>query len=70
MFQISLAAARVNAKKTQREVANSMNVNVSTIANWENGKTSPNVEQFVKLCNLYNCPQNIIFLPKIFTLSE
>lgn len=70
MFQISLAAARVNAKKTQREVANSMNVNVSTIANWENGKTSPNVEQFVKLCDLYNCPQSIIFLPKRFTLSE
>ena len=38
-----------------------MGVNVSTIANWENGKTSPNVEQFVKLCAIYGCPQDIIF---------
>lgn len=70
MFQISLAAARVNAKKTQRDVADLMNVNVSTIANWENGKTSPNIEQFVKLCDIYDCPQSIIFLPTRFTLSE
>lgn len=61
MFQISLTAARVNADKTQREVADLMGVNVSTIANWENGKTSPNVEQFVKLCAIYSCPQDIIF---------
>ncbi len=67
MFQISLAAARVNAKKTQREAANLMNVNVSTIVNWENGRTSPNIEQFVKLCNIYNCPQEVIFLPSKFT---
>ena len=67
MFQISLAAARVNVEKTQREVADLMNVNVSTIANWESGRTSPNVEQFVELCNIYNCPQEIIFLPKRFT---
>lgn len=67
MFQISLAAARVNAKKTQREVANLMNVNVSTIVNWENGRTSPNIEQFIKLCNIYACPQDIIFLSKRFT---
>ena len=70
MFQISLTAARVNADKTQREVADLMGVNVSTIANWENGKTSPNVEQFVKLCVIYGCPQDIIFLPSRFTLSE
>lgn len=67
MFKISLAAARVNANKTQREVADLMGVNVSTIINWENGKTSPNIEQFVKLCSIYNCPQGIIFLPKRFT---
>ncbi len=67
MFQISLAAARVNAKKTQREVAKLMDVNVSTIINWENGRTSPNVEQFMRLCTIYNCPQEAIFLPMKFT---
>lgn len=64
MFQISLAAARINANKTQREVAQLMNVNVSTIINWENGRTFPNIEQFTKLCSIYNCPQNIIFFAK------
>ena len=67
MFQISLTAARVNAGKTQKEAANLMNVNVSTIKNWEKGITTPDVVQFVKLCEIYNCPQEIIFLPCKFT---
>lgn len=70
MYTISLEAARVNAKLRQCDVARKMGLNVSTIANWEKGKTSPSVIQFQTLCSLYKCPQDIIFLPKIFTLSE
>lgn len=70
MYQISLEAARVNAKMTQRESAVAMNVNVTTICNWEKGKTSPNAVQFLKLCELYKCPQDIIFLGNNFTKSE
>lgn len=62
MYQISLEAARVNAKMTQREAASQINVNVATISNWETGKTAPNAEQFKKLCLIYNCPMDIIFL--------
>lgn len=62
MYQVSLEAARVNAKLSQKEAANRMNVNIATISNWENGKTSPSAEQFKKLCEIYKCPMDIIFL--------
>ena len=62
MFQISLEAARVNAKMSQKEVATRMDVNTSTISNWENGKTAPSVGQFRQLCEIYGCPMDIIFL--------
>lgn len=61
-FQISLEAARVNAKFSQKDVARMMNVNVATISNWENGKTSLSADQFKTLCNIYGCPMDIIFL--------
>ncbi len=38
-LQISLAAARINAKKTQSDVAKEMHVSKQTIVNWENGKS-------------------------------
>ena len=62
MFQISLEAARVNAGMTQREVAKRMNVNAATIANWDKGKTTLKVDQFMRLCDIYKCPQDAIFL--------
>lgn len=70
MYTVSLKAARINADLTQKEVANLMGVNVSTLVNWESGKTSPGIDQFSKLCKLYECPIDAIFLPKRFTLSE
>lgn len=63
MFRISLAAARVNANMTQREVAEKLGVNVRTVINWENGLSSMDVDKFVTLCRLYNCPLDVISLP-------
>ena len=62
MYRISLEAARVNANLSQKEAANAMNVNVSTIANWEKGKTSPDADKFKELCEIYGCPMDLIFL--------
>lgn len=70
MFQISLAAARVNANLRQLDVANKLNINVSTVANWENGKTAPDADHFQELCSIYKCPMDVIFLPKRFNLSK
>ena len=62
MYRISLEAARVNANMSQKEAAIAMNVNVSTIANWEKGKTSPDADKFKELCQIYGCPMDLIFL--------
>lgn len=62
-FKISLAAARVNAGKTQRDVGKHFNITPNTIANWENGKTSPSYAQFRELCDYYGIAEEYIFLP-------
>ena len=52
--KITLKAARVNAGLTQKEVANILNKNESTIVNWEN-RNGKNIKyfDFKKLCELY-----------------
>ncbi len=61
--QISMAAARINAKMTQDEAAREMKVSKNTIVNWEKGKTSPTVLQARKLASIYGIPLDYIFLP-------
>ena len=63
-MQISLAAARVNARMTQKEVAKHMQVSNNTILAWEKGKTEPSISQARKLSELYNMPYDLIFLPE------
>lgn len=64
MYRISLEAARVNAKMSQKDAATALGVNVSTIYNWEKGKTSPDADKFKELCHIYDCPMDLIFLNK------
>nr|DAF79726.1 MAG TPA: Repressor protein CI [Caudoviricetes sp.] len=59
-FQISLKAARVNVNMTQQEVANLLNINKSTIASWEKGKTQPKYKQASKLSKIYGIPYDNI----------
>lgn len=56
MLKISLAAARKNANLTQQRVADTLEVAVSTVRNWETGKTTPTVSQAFALCDLYRVP--------------
>ena len=64
MSKITLRAARVNAKLTQKDVADSLGVSVSTVKNWENGITFPKQPQIEQLCNLYTIAYDCInFLP-------
>lgn len=62
-LQISMAAARVNAKMTQTDAAREMSVSKQTIVNWEKGATSPTVTQARKLASIYNIPLDYLFLP-------
>lgn len=56
MPKISLASARVNAKKTQEDVAKELGVSKTTINNWESGKATPRGDNLVKLSKLYKMP--------------
>ena len=64
VLRISLAAARVNAKMTQDDVARAMHVIKQTVVNWENGKTEPKIVQARDLSLLYKIPLENIFLKK------
>ena len=61
--KISLAAARVNAKKTQAEVAAEIGVSKATIINWENGHTSPGWDVIKRLEALYAYPFDFVQVP-------
>ena len=62
VIQISLAAARVNAKLTQEEVARKMKIGKRTIINWEKGKTSVGYAPLKVLSEIYNIEMDDIFL--------
>ena len=59
-MKITLKAARINAGLKQIDVANKLSVNITTVSNWESGKTKPSIENFRKLCELYKWPENCI----------
>lgn len=69
-FQISLAAARVNAKMTQEDSAKAMRVSKTTIVNWEKGKVIPRVPEIEMMSRIYGIPQDYIFLPCYSTKSR
>jgi DNA-binding XRE family transcriptional regulator len=58
-----LAAARVNAKLTQEDVAKRLKVSKKTVINWEKGAVTPSFAILDTLSRLYNMPLDYIFLP-------
>ena len=64
MPKISLEAARINAKLTQKELAEILGVSNATIVNWESGKTEPNLSQLKKISELSGIPMDFIFAPE------
>ena len=60
-LQISLAAARVNAGLTQKEVAKRLKISKNTLVSWEKGNSEPKASQSYKLSELYNIPLDNIF---------
>ena len=66
-FQISLAAARVNAGLTQEAVAKKMKISKNTLVNWEKGKITPSFASLQALSHIYKIPTDNIFLPIKFT---
>lgn len=63
-LKISLAAARVNARMTQEDVAERMRIGKRTIINWEKGIARPSFADLNFLSEIYGIPIDNIFLPE------
>ena len=55
-IKISIAAARINAGLTQKEVCKTLNISKTTLVSYEKGRTVPDVIMGQKLADLYNIP--------------
>lgn len=69
-LKISLAAARVNAELSQREVARMLKVGTQTILNWEKGKVAMPAFQLEKLSEIYKMPIENIRIKKSCTAQN
>ena len=61
--KISLEAARVNARFTQKDAAKALGISVATLRNYESGKTTPDWNLVRRIEKLYKFPVDYIFLP-------
>lgn len=64
MMQVSIKAARINARLSQEDVAKALHVTIQTVGNWEAGRTAPRVDQFRQLAEVYGCTISDIVLPE------
>ena len=62
VIKVSIAACRVNAGLTQAELADKMGISIPTVASWEKGKGSPDLNQLRILSQLSGIPMDNIFL--------
>ncbi|MBR4743576.1 MAG: helix-turn-helix transcriptional regulator [Oscillospiraceae bacterium] len=67
---ITMKAARLNAGYTQAHAAKKLGVNTGTLCNWETGKTSPSIVQWLALCKLYGMDIGDILIPSESSLTE
>ena len=63
MLRISLEAARVNAKLTQKELAKELGISNVTVINWEKGVSEPTLSQLRKISQLSGIPMDFIYVP-------
>lgn len=63
MYKVSLEAARVNKRLTQKEAARMLSVSNKTLGSWEKGASYPAADKLAKICTLYEVPyDHLIFL--------
>lgn len=60
---MTLKAARINKGLSVKTVADALNINISTVYAWEQGRHEIPAKQFVQLCKMYEQPMDNIFLP-------
>lgn len=65
MPKISLKAARVNANLSQHQAADALGINVSTLQNYETGKTIPDWTMVKEIERVYQFPADFILFVQI-----
>lgn len=61
---MTLKAARINKKLTQKQAAKLIGVNVSMLSKWETGKAFPSTKRIPKITEAYGVNYDeLIFLP-------
>lgn len=68
-MKVTIKALRVNADMNQKQAADALGVNVATLVKWEANRTSPTGTQLARMCKLYGCTLDDIFLPDNLTKS-
>lgn len=69
-FRVTLKALRVNAGLKSVEAAEALGVTIQTIRNWENYITFPDLMQLKRICEVYHCSLDNIFIPDNLAKSE
>lgn len=64
MPKISLKAARVNANLSQHQAAHALGINVSTLQNYESGKTVPDWPTVKAIERIYAFPADFIIFAR------
>lgn len=60
--RITLEACRVNAKLTQKELADFLGITQQTVSNWERGFSEPSLTQIRKISDVSGIPIDFIFV--------
>ena len=61
-FSLNLASARVNRNLKKDYVANEVGVSSRTLSNWEDGKTTPDAKNLIRLSEIYQTPLSLLRL--------
>ena len=61
MLSLTLKKLRENSGYTQQQIADVLNIDRSTYAYYETGKTTPDINTIIKLSKIFNVPYTEIF---------
>lgn len=64
MSQFTFKAMRVNSGLSLDEVCERLEISKSTLIKWEKYETFPTADKFVKMCQVYGCSRDDIFVPE------
>ena len=61
MIELRLKAYRIKLGMSQREVSDMMKITQAYYWKWEKGKSFPNAQQIIELCEIFKCTPNDLF---------